>query len=120
MLIRRLKGCAEFVAGDSTLLREILHPDKQELKINYSLAYAKLSPGKASKPHRLKTSEVYYILEGNGVMHIDNQYSSVRAGYAVYIPPNSSQYIKNTGKSVLKFLCIVEPAWKKEDEKILL
>lgn len=29
------------------------------------------------------------------------------------------QYLENTGKNNLKFLCIVDPAWKKEDEAIL-
>ena len=29
------------------------------------------------------------------------------------IPPGSTQYIENTGNSDLKFLCIVEPAWRK-------
>jgi mannose-6-phosphate isomerase-like protein (cupin superfamily) len=28
------------------------------------------------------------------------------------------QYIENTGVSVLKFLCIVDPAWRKEDEEV--
>ena len=73
MFIKDLKDCNEFTAGDETILREILHPKKANLKIRYSLAYAVLEPGKASKPHTLKTSEVYYILEGEGIMHIDNE-----------------------------------------------
>ena len=52
-------------------------------------------------------------------MHIDNELEKVYAGQAIYIPPNSVQYIENIGKSDLKFLCIVDPAWKKEDEEIL-
>ena len=31
MLLRRLEDCDEFIAGDLTRLREILHPDKLEL-----------------------------------------------------------------------------------------
>ena len=52
-------------------------------------------------------------------MFIDNESQQVYAGQAIYIPPNAKQRIKNTGKSDLKFLCIVDPAWKKEDEDIL-
>jgi mannose-6-phosphate isomerase-like protein (cupin superfamily) len=37
----------------------------------------------------------------------------------VYIPPFSKQSIKNTGKSDLSFLCIVDPAWTQQDEIIL-
>ena len=34
-------------------------------------------------------------------------------------PPNSTQSIENIGAKELRFLCIVEPAWKAEDEDIL-
>lgn len=52
-------------------------------------------------------------------MHIENEQKKVTQGDTVYIPPNSAQYIKNTGNHDLKFLCIVDPAWKKEDEEII-
>jgi mannose-6-phosphate isomerase-like protein (cupin superfamily) len=119
MYIKDLKQCEEFTAGDNTVLRELLHPAKADLKLHYSLAHAVVRPGKASRPHRLKTSEVYYIMEGEGVMHIDDESAPVRQGHAVYIPPNAKQYILNTGSSALKFLCIVDPAWRKEDEDVL-
>jgi mannose-6-phosphate isomerase-like protein (cupin superfamily) len=119
MLIKDLKNCQEFLAGDNTILRELLHPDKSDLKLHYSLAHAMVKPRKASRPHKLKISEVYYILEGEGVMYIDDEWAKVRAGQAIYIPPDTKQYIKNTGNSDLKFLCIVDPAWRLEDEEVL-
>ncbi len=74
MLIRKLGACEEFVAGDGTLLRELLHPDKQPLELRYSLAHAIVPVGQTSIPHSLKTTEVYYILSGRGEMHINNAY----------------------------------------------
>jgi len=53
------------------------------------------------------------------VMYIDNESKKVGSGQVVYIPPNSAQKIKNTGHQDLIFLCIVDPAWRKEDEKIV-
>ena len=119
MFIKDLKDCKEFLAGDKTVLRELLHPDKQNLELHYSLAHATLKNGETSTPHKLKTSEVYYIIEGEGVMHINNETKKVCSGQVIYIPPNAIQYIESTGKLPLKFLCIVDPAWKKEDEEIL-
>ena len=116
MNIKDLKSLTEFIAGDNTRLKEILHPDKEKLSLRYSLAYATLQAGLKSKPHKLKTSEVYFILEGNGIMHIDNESKEVTENQTIYIPPNSVQFIENTGKEELKFLCIVE---KKEDEIII-
>lgn len=119
MLVKDLLNCQEFIAGDATILKELLHPDKENIKLRYSLAHATLKTGKISMPHKLKTSEVYYIIEGEGLMHIEGESSKVQAGQAIYIPPNTKQFIENIGKSDLKFLCIVDPAWKKEDEVVL-
>ena len=119
MLIKDVQECEEFVAGDDTILREILHPHKDPLEVRYSLAHAVVKPGNASQPHKLTTSEVYYILQGTGQMHIEGESAPVGPGQVVYIPPNAAQYIQNTGNIDLKFLCIVDPAWQVEDEEIL-
>ncbi len=117
MLIRSLQDCTEFIAGDNTILREILHPDKEALALGYSLAHASVAPGLSSIDHSLRTSEVYYILEGEGLMHIDSQTRIVKAGDTVYIPPQARQHIENISKTeILKFICIVDPAWQAEDE----
>ncbi len=121
MFIKDLKNCPEIIAGDKTILREFLHPgkDKIDLQLRYSLAHALVKAGATSSPHKLKTSEVYYILEGEGVMYINDESAIVRPGQVVYIPPSAKQYIHNSGHSDLKFLCIVDPAWRAEDEEIL-
>ncbi len=118
MLVRNLRDCPEFTAGDGSILREILHADKGDFKFRYSLARAVVKPGQRTLAHSLKTSEVYYILSGSGLMHIDEESSDVSTGDAIDIPPYSKQYIENTGKSDLIFLCIVDPAWRKEDESV--
>ncbi|MGI8935875.1 MAG: cupin domain-containing protein [Phormidesmis sp.] len=118
MLVRSLHDCEEFVAGDSTLLRELLHPDKQPLALRYSLAHATLPAGQTSDPHSLKTSEVYYILSGQGEMHIDDEMQQVEPGDAVYIPPDAKQYIHSCGEEPLVFLAIVDPAWQVADETV--
>ncbi len=119
MFTRELKDSPEFIAGDNCRLREILHPDKEDLKIRYSLAHASVKSGDTTWKHRLRTSEVYYIIEGEGVMHINGESAPVRPGSTVYIPPRATQCITNTGKTDLTFLCIVDPAWRKEDEEVL-
>jgi len=119
MFIKDLKDCEEFIAGDNTILRELLHPDKADLSLRYDVPQAPVKPGEVSVPHKLETSEVYYILEGKGKMYVNEETAEVTGGQAVYIPPFSIQYIRNTGDNDLKFLCIVDPAWRAEDEEII-
>jgi mannose-6-phosphate isomerase-like protein (cupin superfamily) len=118
MLIQKLLNCPEFIAGDSTILRELLHPEKQEVNLRYSLAHAILPIGEISQLHSLTTSEVYYILSGKGEMYIDDEVQEITSGDAVYIPPNAKQSLKNIGDEPIVFICIVDPAWRKEDETI--
>lgn len=119
MFLKRLEDCREFTAGDGSILRELLRPEKADLQIRYSLAHAKVAAGQKTGPHRLKSCEVYYITAGSGLMHIDDRTFAVGPESAIYIPPGAKQYIENTGGSDLKFLCIVDPAWRAEDEEIL-
>lgn len=103
MWIKDLQDCDEITAGDNTSLRELLHPDKSGLKIRYSLAHAVVKSGQSSQLHALAISEVYYILEGEGKMHIDDESAHMHSGQAVYIPPKAKQFIENTGTVDLKF-----------------
>ena len=125
MLIIDSNEVEEITAGDNTLLRELLSPYKdgidknRKIRIRYSLAHARVQPGNMSYKHKLTSSEIYYILEGVGEMHIDDESEEVLPGQAIYIHPEAVQYIKNTGTGDLVFLCIVDPAWKSEDEELV-
>ena len=119
MLTKSLSACREILAGDKTILRELLHPSRDPAAIGYSLAHAKLAQGTASLPHRLKTSEVYYFVSGRGRMHVDGETTPVAGEQALYVPPGATQHLENTGETDLVFLCIVDPAWRMEDEEVL-
>lgn len=90
------------------------------MKICYSLAHARLAPGRWSDLHVLKGTEVYYILAGRGTIEIDGEQREVDPGDAIYIPPNGRQRIFSRGPDDLEFLCIVDPAWRAEDESVLV
>lgn len=116
MHITRFKNNPEFTAGDKTTLRQLLHPHTHKLPINFSMAHARLAVGKKSLPHRLDSTEVYYILQGKGRMHIDDENETVQVGDTVYIPPKSRQFIENIGSEKLVFICVVSPEWREENE----
>jgi mannose-6-phosphate isomerase-like protein (cupin superfamily) len=118
MFISDLNDCEEFIAGDNSILRELFHPDKANLDLRYSLAHAIVKPGNITALHSLTTSEVYYILSGEGEIQIDDEKRNVKPGQAIYIPPNAKQRIKNIGETNLVFICIVDPAWRVEDETV--
>lgn len=119
MLIKKFENCQEITAGDNCILRELLTTDIPKIESRYSLAWAKVPVGMKTWLHALKTTEVYFILEGSGRMFIDDEVEEVARFDTIYIPPNARQCLENTGSGELEFLCIVDPAWKKEAEVVL-
>ena len=122
MIVKKLSELKEIIALDDTRVKEFLNPNHNdsELHIGYSLAHATLKRGDSSLPHRFKSaSEVYYILQGKGIMHIDDETEEVEPGDTVYIPPKAIQYIKNIGAEDLEFLCIVYPQWEPDAEELV-
>ena len=122
MLVKRLDELKGIVALDDTIIREILNPKhaSSSLHLGYSLAHATLSSTKTSLPHRfISASEVYYVLKGEGVMHIDDETKTVGPGDSIYIPPKSVQFIENIGETDLEFLCIVYPEWQPDAEELI-
>jgi len=116
VLVKDIRLIGKIRAADHAELREILHPERDAVSISYSLAHAVVQAGEASTPHRLASSEVYYILSGSGELHVGDESHRVQAGQAIHIPPNSVQWIENTGAKELAFLCIVDPPWSEEQE----
>ena len=49
-------------------------------------------------------------------MHIGEELKEISKNESVFVPPMSKQFIENNGEIDLIALCIVDPAWKQEDE----
>jgi mannose-6-phosphate isomerase-like protein (cupin superfamily) len=119
MSVQRDSEIKSIQGNEGTQIKQYFHPHNTLNGINYSLAQFTLEPGKKSKLHKIRSSEIYYILEGSGNLKIEGDIHHLERNDSVYVPPNSKQFIENTGKGNLKFLCIVEPAWKADAEIML-
>ncbi len=118
MLVKNPKDIKSIIAEDGSIVKEILHPKTDPIK-DHSITEAVVKPGQTTKRHILENQETYLILEGKGIMRINEEQREVGKGDAIYIPSGSIQSIKNTGETDLKFYCIVQPEWKAEKDKAL-
>ena len=98
MIVRDLENSEKIIGEEGTIICDLINPWHVKNGIRYSMSHVTLSLDKSSKLHKMKTTEVYYIL-GEGMMHINNESKKVRSGQAIFISPNSKQYVENTGKS---------------------
>ena len=116
MNIKDVEKIEAFSGQEGTKIKQIFSPEDTSNVIRYSIAQCTINPGKTSKSHVMKTSEIYYILEGTGILHIEEEHREVKRNDAIFVPPNSRQFLENSGEVDLVALCIVDPAWRQEDE----
>lgn len=68
-----------------------------------------IPPGRAPF-HTHTYEEVIYIVEGEGIAHVEDRDLPVRAGSSVYLPPLLEHCIENTGSGPIRLLGVFCPA----------
>ena len=115
MDVQNIDRVEPFVTKDGSEIRELLAARNSCIR-NQTLAEARLPTGASTAAHHhVKTEEIYYLLEGRGVMRVGEQTREVGAGDAIAIPPGAVHRITNTGVTTLKFLCCCAPGYEHDD-----
>ena len=108
MDVTSLAAVVPFTTKDGSLIRELQHTRAQ------SLAEAKLEPGQVTERHYHRASEeIYFLLDGAGVLELDGQLRDVQQGDAVLIPAGTWHQIR--ALEPLRFLCCCSPAYSHAD-----
>lgn len=113
MEIRNREEQKPFTTKDGSTIRSLLDLSNARVK-QQSLAEASLPSGGATERHYHKISEeLYYLLEGRGVMEIDGEEQEVGPGDAILIPAGAWHQIR--AREALSFLCCCAPPYAHED-----
>lgn len=119
MLHKRAPSLPVFQASDGCQLTEVIHPQNDGTAPGVSLARATLPPGKATRPHALDFVEIYYVLSGQGLMHLDEETAEISAESCLYVPAGTRQWVHNTSpKEALVFLCVCHPAYDPQGDRL--
>ena len=104
-----------FITKDGSQIRELLAYRNSAIK-NQSLAEATVPPACSTDEHyHAKTEEIYFILEGEGRMRVEDETQDVRVGDSIAIPPGKKHKLWNTGSSPLRLLCCCAPCYEHLD-----
>jgi mannose-6-phosphate isomerase-like protein (cupin superfamily) len=83
--------------------------DGRTLKEIGFLAIAKLAPGREIEPHVDPMEEIYFVLSGSGMMHVDEEKRQVGPGDAIWIPIGSRHALANNGQGDCVILVVASP-----------
>ena len=76
-----------------------------------SVTLVEMQPGGFQHIHSHEPEQMYYILEGSGVMTVDKEEQKVREGDCIFISSHSKHGLKNSGKTVLKYVSAAPPSF---------
>jgi len=104
-----------YEAEDRAVAREIASPRNSRLT-QISIADIKIPPGVTVKEHyHKKMEEVYFIVEGSGIVSVNGIQKEVRVGDAVVIMPYERHTITNASDSqMLRLHVTCSPPWSPE------
>lgn len=74
---------------------------------NFAMRLFEMQPGGNSPLHTHDWEHEVFILEGEGTVVGKEGEKKFKPGDAVFIRPNEKHQFKNTGKRLVKFLCLV-------------
>ena len=79
--------------------------DRNDAAPVYALRMVEIAPGGHSPRHSHPYEHENFIVEGRGRVLIDGQWSDLRAGDVVFVPPSADHTYENAGDTTFKFLC---------------
>lgn len=74
---------------------------------NFAMRLFEMQSGGHSPLHKHDWEHEVFILEGEGTVVGKEGEKKFKPGDAIFVPPNERHQFKNTGKKLVKFLCLV-------------
>jgi mannose-6-phosphate isomerase-like protein (cupin superfamily) len=71
--------------------------------------YGIIAPGRAPE-HSHVYDEVIYVLEGEGMLHIDDSHEPVAAGTCIHLPPLLEHSLENSGDGAMRIVATFHPS----------
>jgi mannose-6-phosphate isomerase-like protein (cupin superfamily) len=68
-----------------------------------------IAPGRAPD-HSHVYDEVIYVIDGEGVLHLDGRQTPIAAGSCIHLPPLAEHCLENTGDGPMRVLGVFHPA----------
>ncbi len=105
-----------YVTKDQSFIRELLHPDFVP-GLGMSLAEAVVEQGRETAEHgHPHFDEIYYGLEGEGILHINGMPHEFGPGRFYLLPKGSRHYLQAATR--LRLLCMCCPGYTHEGTQL--
>ncbi len=94
----------------------LISPRTSESKY-LTTTYVEIKAGGKQRIHQHEPEQIYYILEGKGLMIVGKEKEPVGAGDCIFIPSNSPHGLKNESDAILRYFSAAAPSFGPEELK---
>jgi mannose-6-phosphate isomerase-like protein (cupin superfamily) len=84
-----------------------------------TITLVEMQPGGLQPVHAHLPEQMYFILEGTGVMTVEDERQAVSPNDCVFIPSGSRHGLTNTGGTLLRYLSAASPSFGAEESRQL-
>lgn len=74
---------------------------------NFAMRMIEVELGGSTPFHSHPWEHEVYVVEGESIVRISDECQHVKEEYVVYVPPGAKHTFKNSGKKVLKMICVI-------------
>jgi quercetin dioxygenase-like cupin family protein len=106
-VVRRL---ADQQSGSATSQREFRIVADPESGLRSATHFVGYIPTVRAPEHFHTYDEVIYVLDGEGVMHVDGAHHPLSAGSSIQLPARTVHCLENTGDGVMRIVAVFRPA----------
>jgi mannose-6-phosphate isomerase-like protein (cupin superfamily) len=79
-----------------------------------AVTLVEMVPGGVQPPHAHDPEQMYYILEGTGMITVGSEREPVGSGDCIGFPSNTIHGLENTGATVLRYLSAASPSFTEQ------
>lgn len=80
---------------------------------NFLMRIFEINPNNKTEVDKHNYEHEVFVVNGRGKANVGKESFEIEEGDAFYIAPNEPHSIENTGKDILRFLCIVPGSYRK-------
>ena len=82
---------------------------------NLSITLVEMEPGGFQHLHSHEQEQAYYVIEGEGILSVDDEERSVAEGDCIFIPSFARHGLKNTGSTPLTYVSASSPSFTRHE-----
>ena len=106
-IVRRL---AEQEAQDATAAREFRIVADPSTGLRSATHFVGYIPTVRAPDHFHTYDEVIYVLDGEGILHVEDSEQPLAAGSVIELPARTVHCLENTGEDVMRVVAVFRPA----------